>query len=241
MAKQRRYLGGGFCQDDFKAKRARQKPAKALLIVTEGRNTEPAYLDALKDYWNVHPKVLSIEPGGEGIPANLVKRAEAELKELKKKVRRDQLAYNELDRFDEVWVVFDVEHAQRHQRLDDGLAAARERGYKIAHSNPCFEFWLALHFSRNARPMNTCAEAIHHLESVGNLARGSYSKTEGATREFIETVVGLVPDAVRNADIVTRNQQAEPFPANPSTSVQDLIRSIHESLPAAMKERFPID
>lgn len=241
MAKQRRYISGSFCQDDFKARRAGLKPAKALLIVTEGKNTEPNYLDALKDHWNVHPKVLAIEPGGEGIPANLVARADRELKSLKRKAKQDRLANNELAHFDEVWIVFDTEHAQRQGRLDDGIAVAESRGYLIAHSNPCFEFWLALHFSSNAPPMNTCDEAIRHLESVGNLPRGSYSKAAGASKGFIGNMIQQVPLAVRNADIVTNNQQSEPFPANPSTGVSKLIRSIHESLPADMKKRFPID
>lgn len=240
MARKRRYLPDGFCQDDFKAQRARQKPAKALLIVTEGRNTEPHYFNALKEHWNVHPKVLAIEPGGEGIPANLVARADREIKSLKKKAKRDQLANNELDRFDEVWIVFDCEHAQRQGRLRDGIEAAEQKKYKIAPSNPCFEFWLALHHSNNAPPMTTCDEACRHLESVGNLTPRSYSKTTGASAELIGGLIQEVPAAVRNADIVTRNQQSEAFPANPSTQVQKLVRSIHASLPGDMKKRFEL-
>lgn len=240
MASKRRHIGGGFCQEDFKSKRARKKPPKALLIVTEGRNTEPAYFRALKDEWNAHPKLLSIEPGGEGIPANLVSKAHDELKELKKKAKRGNLAYNELGHFDEVWIVFDVEHAQRQGRLDDGIEAANRHGFKIAPSNPCFEFWLALHFASNAPPMNSCDEAIRHLESVSPSGSGSYSKASGPTADFTKKVISEVPRAVANAVVVARNQESEPFPANPSTRVHELVYSIYESLPAPMKERFPV-
>lgn len=89
--------------------------------------------------------------------------------------------------------------------------------------------------------MNSCDEAIRHLESAGNLQRGSYSKASGPAGELMRILIDKVPDAVRNANIVTGNQQHEDFPANPSTRVHELIRSIHETLPAAMKERFPID
>jgi hypothetical protein len=241
MARRRRYIGGGFCQDDVKSRPARRKPPKSLLIVTEGRNTEPSYFRALKDAWNVHPKLLSIEPGGEGIPAKLVERADRELEDLRRKAKRQELAYNELDRFDEVWIVFDTEHAQRQGRLQDGVDAANARGFHIAHTTPCFEFWLALHFASSAPPMDTCGEAVVHLESVGQLSRGSYSKTAGPALAFVQGLIGSVPDAVRRAYDLARSQTEDTFPANPSTSVQELVRSIHESLPEDLKRRFPLD
>lgn len=241
MAKRRRYIGGGFCQDDFKSNQARRKPSKSLLIVTEGRNTEPAYFRALKEAWNVHPKVLSIETGGEGIPANLVDRANHEVATLEKKARRRELANNELGRFDEIWIVFDTEHAGRQGRLHDGIKAAAERGYHIAASTPCFEFWLALHFSPNAPPMDTCEEAARHLESAARTGRCTYSKEAGPTRDFARSTMNRVPDAVANATNLSRRQGKDPFPANPSTRVHELVRSIHATLPDTMKKRFPLE
>lgn len=240
MSKKRRHFPPGFGGDAVSRKDAGRSPSKSILIVTEGQNTEPMYFRGLAELWNVHPKVIYLAPQGEGIPANLVKRAKEEVKALARKARRDELAYNQLGRFDEVWIVFDTEHAQRQGRLDDGVAAAREAGFEIAHSTPCFEFWLALHFAANARPMNTCAEAIGLLERVASLGAGSYSKERGASRDLLKVVVPKVCDAVRNARQVERNQDGEPFPANPSTTVQDLVASIHETLPLLMKQKYPI-
>lgn len=239
MPKKRRHIvGGGFCQDDFKSRRARRKPAKALLIVTEGRNTEPHYFEALKSAWNVHPKVLSITPGCEGIPKNLVKLANEELDALRQKARKNELAYNELDKFDEVWVVFDTEHAERQGKLHEGVEAARANEFQIAHSTPCFEFWLALHFSPNAPPMDFCDEAVAHLESVSGLTRGSYSKSSGASKAFIQTLMAEVETAVINATNLHNRQEGEEFPANPSTSMHKLLRSIFEALPENMKKKI---
>jgi len=239
MAKKRRHIvGGGFCQDDFKSRRARRKPAKALLIVTEGRNTEPSYFEALKSAWNIHPKVLSITPGCEGVPGNLVNLAIEELAALKRKARRKELAYNELDQFDEVWIVFDTEHAQRQEKLHEGVEAASTNQFQIAHSTPCFEFWLALHFAPDAPPMDFCDQAIAHLEKVAGLARGSYSKSSGASKNFIETLMGEATAAVRHASQLEDRQKGEDFPANPSTGMHRLLLSIYEALPEDMKQKI---
>jgi len=240
MSKKRSYFPPGFGGDAISRRDAGRRPSKSILIVTEGQNTEPMYFRALAGLWNVHPKLIQLAPGGEGIPANLVGLAKAEIKDLAKKAKKDKLAYNQLGRFDEVWIVFDTEHAQRQGRLDDGVAAADQAGFHIAHSAPCFEFWLALHYANNAPPMNTCNEAIRLLERVSPIPAGSYSKSQGATREFLEGLVPRVTTAMQNAKVVEQNQQGEAFPANPSTTVQNLVASIHETLPQPMKDLFPL-
>jgi hypothetical protein len=240
MSKRHRHFPPGFGGDAISRRSAGRRPSKSILIVTEGQNTEPGYFKALAALWNVHPKLIQLTPGGEGIPGNLVKRALEETAKLAKKAKKDQLAYNELGNFDEVWIVFDTEHAQRQGKLDEGMAAAREAGFEIAHSTPCFEFWLALHYSNSAPPMNTCDDATRLLERVAALRPGSYSKKMGASADFLGGMVAKVGAAFRHAEVKTRNQAGEPFPANPSTAVHCLVASIHETLPDAMKERYPI-
>ena len=88
--------------------------------------------------------------------------------------------------------------------------------------------------------MTTCAEAIRLLEMVGKLGAGKYSKEQGASEVFFKALVPQVATAVRNARILTGNQDGGSFPANPSTTVQNLVASIHETLPEVMKERFPL-
>ena len=240
MSRKHRHFPPGFGGDSISRRDAGRRPSKSILIVTEGQNTEPAYFKALAALWNVHPKLIQIEPGGEGIPTNLVKRAKEEIRRLARLERAGQLAFNQLGRFDETWIVFDTEHAERQGRLDDGVAAAREAGFHIAHSSPCFEFWLALHYSSNAPPMTTCVEAIRLLEQVGKLAAGRYSKEQGASESFLKALVPEVATAVRNARTLTKNQDGETFPANPSTTVQNLVASIHETLPEVMMARYPL-
>jgi len=234
------FFGGGFVQESFARPAAQTKPPKSILIVTEGRNTEPLYLKALAAHWSLHPHVTTIEPGGEGIPANLVKRALEVQKQRADDEKNDKLPYNQLGSFDETWIVFDTEHAARQKRLNDGLQLAEKHGIRIAHSSPCFEFWLVLHYALKARPMTTCKQACSLFVEVADLKKGGYSKESGAASDLIDKLICLVPTAVRNAEQLTKLQALDTFPANPSTSVQTLVRSMHDTLPHAMKERFPL-
>ncbi len=245
MSKPRRkqlksYFGGGFMQSSFERPAAQTKPPKAILIVTEGRNTEPLYFKSLSAHWSLHPHVTQVEPGGEGIPANLVNKALAVQKERTADDEAGRLPFNQLGSFDETWIVFDTEHAERHGRLKDGIKLAEEHGIQVAHSTPCFEFWLALHYALKAPPMETCKQACAVFESVAGLKKGGYSKAKGAAGDLIDKLICQVPSAVQNADLLTKQQEGEPFPANPSTTVQNLIRSMHEALPDEMKKRFPL-
>lgn len=234
------HFGGGFIQESFARPTAQTKPPKSILIVTEGRNTEPLYLRTLAGHWKLHPHVTTIEPGGEGIPANLVKRALEVQKQRADDDKNERLPYNQLGSFDETWIVFDTEHAARHNRLKDGLQLAETHGIRVAHSTPCFEFWLVLHYALKAPPMETCKEAWALFEKAADLKSGGYSKEQGAASDLIDKLICLVPTAVRNAEQLTKQQTLDTFPANPSTSVQTLVRSMHDTLPRAMKERFPL-
>lgn len=216
------------------------KIPKTILVVTEGFNTEPQYFTTLAGVWQLHTHVMTLKPGGEGIPLNLVKKAKREIKDREKALKRGELPLNQTKNFDEVWIVFDTEHAERQNKLHDGIDAAKSEGFKIAYTSPCIEFWLALHFELRAKPMNTCDEACRLLEEVSPDDLGSYSKKNGPGQDFINKLIDKVGDAVKNAETVAQNNKDESFPANPATSVQKLVRSMHESLPQALQDRFPL-
>ncbi len=217
---------------DFRRVSASEKPAKLILIVTEGVNTEPIYIRALAAAWGVHPRVITLEPGGDGIPANLVNKALEAQKDQRKKGRLSKV---EPTKFDETWIVFDTEHAARENRLHDGVALAEQRDMRIAYSTPCFEFWLALHFELRARPMDTGEEAIRLLKLVSGKP---YAKDEKSSGIFCGDIIGRVAEAVRNARILEAQQSEEPFPANPSSTVHKLVESLYETLPEQMKKRI---
>ena len=238
--KQRKYISSGFSQRTFDRPAAHTKPPKGVLIVTEGQNTEPIYFRSLAQHWSLHPHVTTIEPGGEGIPKNLVGKALEIQRDRAEKQEEGRLAFNQLATFDETWIVFDTDHAEQMGHLRSGINYARSHGVHIAHSTPCFEFWLGLHYDLKAPPMHTCKEAAHLLEKLASLPRGSHSKESGAAKDLIDRWVCLVPTAVKNALRLEGQQVNDDFPPNPSTSVHKLVLSMHEALPDELKKRFPL-
>ena len=122
---------------------ARRKASRAglpsVLVVCEGRETEPNYIDGLRDHLRINAAAVHIEPGGSVTdPIGLVRNAH-------QRFRGDR-------DYDFVYVVCDGDSNQ--------LAAARELAARplrnasgattqvqIIASCPCIEFWLLLHFS----------------------------------------------------------------------------------------------
>jgi len=116
-----------------------RNPKPVILIVCEGRNTEPDYFEGLVSEFR-NPRVDIELVGGKGTPKTLVAVAkEYREKALSKadKEGDENLAY------DDVWCVFDRDD---HLDIPDAFQMARDNGIQIAFSNPCFELWLLLHF-----------------------------------------------------------------------------------------------
>lgn len=114
-------------------------PARRILVVCEGKLTEPRYLRAFTDE-RKSPTVKVETVGAAGDPVTLVEKA-TELRDkaaAEARRRRDSfLAY------DEVWCCFDVD--MFGARVPQARDAANARELKLAMTNPCFELWLILH------------------------------------------------------------------------------------------------
>jgi len=110
-----------------------------ILIVCEGRATEPGYFRSLRHDLRAGPIVIEINDES-GVPKTVVERAVELKKEAEKEARREG---DSNLRYDEVWCVFDVD---THPNLAAALQQAAANGIRVALSNPCFELWILLHF-----------------------------------------------------------------------------------------------
>lgn len=61
--------------------------------------------------------------------------------------------------YDEVWCVVDVDQYE----LEDAVNLARKVEVNLAISNPCFEYWLLLHFEDCMRPMSEYRQVERRL------------------------------------------------------------------------------
>lgn len=170
-------------------KLARQQGAlqglPAVLIVCEGRETEPNYIEGLCAHLGVNSAAVKVVRG-ESVthPVGLVHRA--------------QQLFTSDGAYDLVYVVCDGDAprlAEARQLARKALRnLARERTQvQVVASSPCFEFWLLLHFEYSGRPYRTAAEATDALRRHVT----DYAKND--RNVFAKVSVGL-DAACQNAD-----------------------------------------
>lgn len=168
---------------------ARQKGARqglsAVLIVCEGRETEPNYIEGLIDHLGVNSAAVKVIRG-ESVtdPLGLVRKA--------------QQVFTTDGGYDLVYVVCDgdtprLAEAQELARKTLRNAARERTQVQIIASYPSFEFWLLLHFEYSARPFPVAADATKALRRHVT----DYSKSDRNIFAKVETGLDA---ACRNAD-----------------------------------------
>jgi hypothetical protein len=181
-----------------------------ILVVCEGRVSEPQYLIEMK---RAHKnRLISVKVVGDGgAPINAVDQAIRLKEEAAEKARRSGDSY---DLYDEIWCVLDVDD---HESLQRAKERARANDIQLAISNPCFELWLLLHFVDQRAPISTreaqraCCRHIADYEKQVPVARieGLYATALGRARNLS----------------AARLQQDEPN-GNPSTEIYVLTEKI---------------
>lgn len=202
---------------DRERRSARREPFKdsrpTILIVCEGRVTEPEYLrDFYSDLKN--PRVKIHFGNGEAVPLTIVRTARDLRRDAEEQARRerdDNLAY------DEVWCVFDIDD---HPRIPEAQQMARDNDLRLAISNPCFELWLLLHFREPPG-----AKHRHDLQSMLTEHLPDYKK-----RVNFSLVSQGYDAAVKRAKrLENAADSADESGRNPTTGVWRLTEGIRES------------
>lgn len=122
-------------------RRSTRTENRTFLIYCEGLRTEPDYLEAFKAVPEIRDSA-SVE-----IRIDYAKSGQPPMKLVEAAVDGPGIE-DEDDEIDEVWCVFDVEWPTNHPKLGEALELAQSHGIRTAVSNPCFEYWLILHFKQ---------------------------------------------------------------------------------------------
>ncbi len=136
---------------NFRKACAPQKTKKRILIISEGKKTEPNYFNSVKRQF----RLTSIE-----IPdtkKNTGKELLTTAIDLRSKAIKDRNEY------DEIWIIIDRDGYTKHPQVFD--RAKNFSDIKIGFSSPCFEFWLLLHFEYTSAPFTDCDSTIKKLEN----------------------------------------------------------------------------
>lgn len=204
------------------------RPGDAILVVTEGTVTEPTYFNLLREDLKLSTIWIKVIPGLHSDPRHVIRTAIAEVKELTRKANRGLLALDEPTKFDHVWAVIDTDVAIRQGFWPEVVQMAQVSGVKIAGSSPCFEYWLLLHIRLTTRADLVDGDAAK--KALRDELGEDYSTRQDVARSALAILLPEWPKAIRHAQTVRRlhAEARTPLPANPSTDVDLLVRTMNE-------------
>jgi len=162
--------------------------SRLIIIATEGTHTEKKYFeDMVTQYYHnprVHVQVLERLTSASS-PEHVLKVLNSFEKEYL------------LGKDDELWMVIDLDR-WHNRELGSVAAQCKQKDYRLAVSNPCFELWLLLHVKSpddyTDVELQELAENKHVSEKRTRLERelldklGSYNKSNPDTSKFLPFV-----------------------------------------------------
>jgi hypothetical protein len=219
-----------------KAKAAiRQESAQsgdAILIVTEGEVTEPVYFKQLRAHLKLSSVNVVVRPGAHSDPRQVILTAAHLAKDLSTRARRGMLGMSEPAKYDQVWAIIDTDVAVREGFWNDAVELARTKKVEVAHSTPCFEFWLLLHltgFTTRQDLLDGDAAKAAVEKALGE----DYSTNERTARKVMPRFVERWVDAVKASEKVRQYHRSafSQSPAMPSTEVDRLACAMNDAAP----------
>jgi hypothetical protein len=202
--------------------RARKPPRRSILIVCEDSVSAPAYFRALV-YKHFRTPLVEVQVGpSEGsAPRSVVDFA---IKQMRRRVREAKRSALVIP-YDEVWCVMDVEAPTPHGTLNEALDRVRQKGkMHAALCNPCFEYWLLLHFQCCQRPFATSRDAVSALKQY----MPDYDKGRNDWSDLAERMKAAEANAIR---AMKRYGLRRDVPgSNPSTNLHELIDALRKAL-----------
>jgi len=201
---------------DLGRNKPKRSPYDRVLIVCEGKKTEPYYFDALVSELKLNTANVEVDRNSDSSPRSIVAYA--------KKYYSDDLKKNgRQDCFDRVYCVFDRDEHETYHEAINSIQTAKPSGVFFAITSiPCFELWLLLHFTNSTKAFVRSGNHSpgQNTEHELKFFLPNYQKGD---RTIYQQLMGPRTDtAFKNAKYVNDSARASGF-ENPSTSIPELI------------------
>jgi len=184
-----------------------RRDTKLFIVATEGKETEKQYFRMFNST-RIKVEILATTEDGKSSPEYVLER----LDKCKKQY--------DLNEDDMLWLVSDVDR-WGDKKLSAACSQARQRGYNLAISNPCFEVWLTLHFEDINTEDRTCDNFKARLRTI----LGSYN----GSNLNISAYKPNTKDAVNRAKNLHPSSQQD-WPPTLGTHVYRLVEILLKSL-----------
>ncbi len=203
----------------------------SFLIVTEGEVTEKLYFESVRAALRLHPVTVKVVHPGCTDAEGLV-RAAIDLYDRDRhgnRVAKGAIGNRNVEFYDHVWVLFDTDVPARQGQLEPALELAKKEEIHVGHSTPSVELWLLLHFRDRPGPLLSSDAAG---QAVGKAWGQKYEKTKERFPNLWAALKPNIPAAVARGALVREfhKHAATPFPPNPSTELDLLVRALDASV-----------
>jgi hypothetical protein len=193
------------------------KERKSVLIVCEGKKTEPIYFNLLQK--KLRMKLTDVEVVHRNpAPISVVNHAIKLKKE--RAIVAGQKDSSKVE-YEKVYCVMDVD---KHESLLRAIDKAGANEMEVVLSNPCFEYWYILHFIKTGKSFHDGGEVVSELKKYYN----AYTKSD-------EAIFGIIypqtAKAIRCAKQVLREQHQNSkdlTKCNPATHVYKVVEFLRK-------------
>ncbi|MDC5156339.1 RloB family protein, partial [Acinetobacter baumannii] len=160
----------------------------SLIVFSEGKKTEPNYLDGFKSDFSVDPRAIQIKKSKHTDPKGIINQAISYKKE------------NGFTKDDQMWVIYDRESVEKysHEYHLEARTLAQKNGVFIAFSNICFEQWLIYHFLDSSRSYSSYSNLISESELTKKMAEIGIPKYDKGENIYSK-LIPFIDTAIRNA------------------------------------------
>ncbi len=189
----------------FRRKAPQRSYRKLFIIATEGAKTEPTYFSMFHGGRNAVIRIKLLGSSTDSAPKQVLSRA------------RMYVQDESLRRGDEVWLVIDKD-SWNDKQLIEVFQECKKRRYFLAVSNPCFEYWLLLHFE-NGRGVTGARDCIVRLKKhLPNFSKDSFDPMK--FRPHVKKAIGFAEEKDR--------PPCSDWPRSNGTTVYRLVKKLLE-------------
>lgn len=188
-----------------------KQPNKVILIVCEGKKTEKKYFQMLKECLNLISISIEILSSRHPTPSQVVKHAKQKAKEL--------------GECDEIYCVFDRDTHKDFDKALDEAKKTRLKNFEAIVSDPCFEFWILLHFTKITPNFSTNQSPCEALQKHKTFKQHfpNYNKSN---YDFDDIIANHLNTAIENANGI--NKTNLPKRQTPYTEVVRLVENLQK-------------
>jgi hypothetical protein len=200
-----------------------------FLVVVEGKVTERLYVQGVCGCLALGAVHVRVVRPTKHDPVGLVEAAIQERAGPQRRRVEGQASIREPQMYDHIWVVFDTDASGQAGRVKQAMELAGRENIHAAFSTPSIEFWLLLHFRYTTGLLMDSAAAER---AVGDAWGQRYDKRADTFPKLWPALKPNIPAAVSRAQQVREyhDKGSTPFPANPSTQVDLLVRALDASV-----------